>query len=144
MTPQPDQGALRASDADRERTVSQLRSHAADGRLEAAELEDRVGTALRARTLAELEAVVADLPAAPRPRRQRRDRRGAKALDEHVRTFVAVQVLLVAIWALTGFGYFWVIWPMMGWGIGLVAHARCARRRSRGVRSTDQVLALRG
>jgi hypothetical protein len=45
-----------------------------------------------------------------------------------------VQLLLIAIWALSGFGYFWVIWPMMGWGIGLVAHASCARRRPRGSR----------
>jgi hypothetical protein len=29
--------------------------------------------------------------------------------------------LLLGIWALTGMGYFWPIWPMMGWGIGLAA-----------------------
>ena len=31
--------------------------------------------------------------------------------------------LLVVIWALTGAGYFWPIWPMLGWGIGVLSHA---------------------
>jgi hypothetical protein len=26
-------------------------------------------------------------------------------------------VLLVSIWVLTGAGYFWPVWPMLGWGI---------------------------
>jgi hypothetical protein len=33
--------------------------------------------------------------------------------------FVLVNILLVAIWASTGRGYFWPIWPFLGWGIGL-------------------------
>jgi hypothetical protein len=31
--------------------------------------------------------------------------------------------LLVLIWASTSAGYFWPIWPMAGWGIGVVMHA---------------------
>ena len=34
-------------------------------------------------------------------------------------TYLAVSALLVAIWALTGAGYFWPIWPMLGWGVGV-------------------------
>jgi len=30
---------------------------------------------------------------------------------------------LVAIWAVTGRGLFWPIFPMLGWGIGLGLHA---------------------
>ena len=30
---------------------------------------------------------------------------------------------LVLIWAFVSTGYFWPIWPILGWGIGLVAHA---------------------
>jgi hypothetical protein len=33
-----------------------------------------------------------------------------------------VMVLLVVIWAVTGAGYFWPVWPMLGWGIGLFSH----------------------
>jgi hypothetical protein len=31
--------------------------------------------------------------------------------------------MLIAIWAASGFGYFWPIWPLMGWGIGMAKHA---------------------
>lgn len=41
----------------------------------------------------------------------------------HVLTYVLVNLLLVAIWALSGRGYFWPGWSMAGWGIGLAFHA---------------------
>ena len=53
---------LRASDNDREEIVDRLRRASAEGRLAAHELEHRVTTALKARTYAELDATVADLP----------------------------------------------------------------------------------
>jgi hypothetical protein len=58
---------LRASDAERERTVAQLRGHAAAGRLTVEELDERSERAYSARTLSDLAALVADLPAAPTP-----------------------------------------------------------------------------
>ncbi|HMJ95105.1 MAG TPA: DUF1707 domain-containing protein [Thermoleophilaceae bacterium] len=117
---------LLASDADREVVAERLRGAAGEGRLTPAELEERLEGAFSARTDAELEPLVADLPAARRPPRPR-DR-------THERTYFAVMALLVAIWALTGMGYFWPIWPMLGWGIGVLADAgrlgRPCRRRS--------------
>jgi len=121
---------LRVSDADRDRVAERLRGAAGEGRLTADELEERLERALSARTDAELEPLVADLPRpAPRERRPRR------AWDsEHVRAYVSVSVMLVAIWALTGAGYFWPVWPILGWGIGVLADAgrlgRPCRRRS--------------
>jgi hypothetical protein len=56
---------LRASDSDRERTVEVLRSAAADGRLTADELEERVSTAYAARTTRELDQLTADVSPAP-------------------------------------------------------------------------------
>jgi 2TM domain len=41
----------------------------------------------------------------------------------HAVLYVVVNILLVAIWALTGGGEFWPIWAIGGWGIGLAAHA---------------------
>ena len=35
----------------------------------------------------------------------------------------AVNLGLVLIWALSGGGYFWPIWVIVGWGIGLGVHA---------------------
>jgi hypothetical protein len=127
---------LRAADADRERVAERLRTAAGEGRLSADELEQRVEAALGARTYAELDALVADLPP-PQPEGERPPRR-RPALGERpqLRAFLAISVLLVAIWALTGAGYFWPVWPILGWGffvIGPVA-GRCAatagRRRS--------------
>ncbi len=41
----------------------------------------------------------------------------------HVAIYVIVNALLVVIWAATGSGYFWPIWPIAGWGIGLAFNA---------------------
>jgi len=41
----------------------------------------------------------------------------------HLLAYVAVNALLVAIWAITGAGFFWPIFPIMGWGIGVAFHA---------------------
>jgi hypothetical protein len=118
---------LLASDADRERIAERLRAATAEGRLTSEELEERLERAFSARRDAELEPLVADLPA-PRGEPRPRDR-------SHERAYLATMLLLVAIWALTGAGYFWPIWPMLGWGIGVVADTggrlgRPCRRRS--------------
>jgi hypothetical protein len=65
--------ALRASDSDREQIAERLRQATAEGRLQTDELEQRLGTALSARTYGELEPLVADLPEPPAapPRRSR-------------------------------------------------------------------------
>lgn len=53
---------MRASHADRDRVVDVLRVAAGDGLLTAAELDERLETALSARTVSELTALTADLP----------------------------------------------------------------------------------
>jgi uncharacterized protein DUF1707 len=55
---------IRASDAERERTVGLLRDAAAEGRLNFEELADRIGAAQVARERGELERLTADLPVA--------------------------------------------------------------------------------
>jgi hypothetical protein len=59
--------ALRASDADRERTVALLRDHAVEGRLTLEEFTDRMSAAYLARTNAELEELAGDLPSPQAP-----------------------------------------------------------------------------
>jgi uncharacterized protein DUF1707/2TM domain-containing protein len=119
---------MRASDTERDAVVSDLRAHAADGRLGVDELDERVAAALAARTRADLEPLVADLP------RRRRAANGAarrRGFEQHLRTYLLVMGLLVAIWALTG-GCFWPVWPALGWGIGVASHWSAVRRRPRG------------
>ncbi|MFE2970176.1 DUF1707 domain-containing protein [Streptomyces sp. NPDC059340] len=61
---------LLASDAERERAVAQLQHHYAVGRLTMPELESRVVVAYRARTRADLDALLKDLPGEPERRLQ--------------------------------------------------------------------------
>ncbi|MEU6821738.1 DUF1707 domain-containing protein [Streptomyces atriruber] len=58
---------LRASDADRDRTADILREALAEGRLTAEEHSERIDGVYRAKTMAELEPLVRDLPAAHEP-----------------------------------------------------------------------------
>ncbi len=41
----------------------------------------------------------------------------------HLGIYLLVNTMLIVIWAATGAGYFWPIWPIAGWAIGLVGHA---------------------
>jgi hypothetical protein len=107
---------LRVSDGDRDRVVEELRAHAADGRLTIEELEDRVQRALAARTAGEVAELTHDLPERPAARSPRRSWRARP----EVQTYLAVMALLVAIWALAGAGYFWPVWPAVGWGFFLL------------------------
>ncbi|MFG2761610.1 DUF1707 domain-containing protein [Streptomyces wuyuanensis] len=61
-------GAIRASDADRDRTADILREALAEGRLDAEEHAERIDAVYRAKTVGELEPIVRDLPASRPPR----------------------------------------------------------------------------
>ncbi len=54
--------SIRCSDADRERTVATLRDEATAGRITTEELSARLDKAFAAKTLGDLQALVADLP----------------------------------------------------------------------------------
>ncbi len=41
----------------------------------------------------------------------------------HLVAYVVVNAMLIGIWAVTGAGYFWPIWVLLGWGVGLVLNA---------------------
>jgi hypothetical protein len=128
---------IRASDAEREQVAIVLRDHAGEGRLDVDELDDRVRRAYAARTRADLEALTSDLPApVAKPRPLERTRERASRLPELFGSYAGVMVLLVVIWAVTGAGYFWPMWPAIGWGLALLTggghhyrHRRPHRRR---------------
>jgi class 3 adenylate cyclase len=115
--------SLRASDADRERVAKLLRDHYGAGRLSDDDLSERSEAVYRARTTSELEALTADLPSAREHSRGRR--RGAleTSVRIHLTTYILVNLLLIGIWAASGGGYFWPIWPILGWGVGVGCHA---------------------
>ncbi len=124
---------LRASDAEREEAVALLREHAGSGRLEVAELSDRVDAVYAARTRAEVGGSLRDLPAiAPPGRREAVRARDRHEFFGHLRSYVLVNLLLVALWAATGADYFWPLWPLLGWGVGIASHGRQALGASAG------------
>jgi eukaryotic-like serine/threonine-protein kinase len=60
----------------------------------------------------------------------------------HLTLYPLVNVLLIGIWAASGGGYFWPVWPILGWGIGLAAHGaplvgRAGRRSPRPAQQTE-------
>ena len=124
----PEPYDIRTSDAEREAVAEALRVHAGAGRLQTDELEERLERAYAAQTRADLVPLLADLPQAqpqtppPAPRAARR-----RPLPFHVRKMIAIGVLLVAIWALSGAGYFWPIWPIAGMAFPLLAGRRAWR-----------------
>jgi Domain of unknown function (DUF1707) len=113
--------STRAADADRERIVERLHAAAVEGRLNADELEARLEAALSASTYLELDQVVADLPAQTAAM-------GSARRPPQLGAFAATSILLLAIWALTGMGYFWPVWPILGWGLFVVPGALAGGR----------------
>jgi hypothetical protein len=91
-----DHGRLRASHADRERTVEVLKTAFVQGRLDRDEFDVRVGQALGARTLADLAAVTVDLPAGlPEPARVR----GQQPVLRSGRVIGVATALYAGVWA---------------------------------------------
>ena len=116
---------LRASDAERERVAQLLRDSAADGRLDMDELDERLESAYAARTFGELRALTRDLPVvAPQPTLPERSGRRAPVPA----TFIWISALLITIWAVTGAGYFWPVWPMLWFAFATLKHRRIRRR----------------
>ena len=47
----------------------------------------------------------------------------------HLLAYVCVNAFVLAIWAATGSSFFWPMFPILGWGIGLVFHGWDAYRQ---------------
>jgi len=136
----------RASDADRERVAEVLRRHCGDGRLSLDELSERLGEVYAARTLGQLRSsdgplrelpdlrppppVPLNRPARPTLDRTTGDHRG-RTLSEHVGAYALSCAVLVAVWALTGAGYFWPAWVIGVWGFAVAGHVAAATRAQR-------------
>ncbi|MFV8054177.1 DUF1707 domain-containing protein [Mycobacterium sp. 48b] len=122
----------RAGDRERERTANDLGQALTQGYLAMPEYEERLQSAFRAQTADELRRLVADLPVnrlrRNDPRRHAAQQRAARlSVKIHLAGYVAGSLLMLGIWLAVGFGgggwYFWPVWPIMGWGIGVASHA---------------------
>lgn len=106
--PAPPAGPIRVGDADRELAVEALRAHASAGRLDADELSERLDRAFAAKYAADLDAVLAELPAAPASDRER-----PRHAPPRIGAFPVAVAVLVAVAAITGAWWLlWLIWPL--------------------------------
>lgn len=122
---------IRAGDRERERTATDLGRALAQGYLPMTEYEDRLGRAFAANSTGELDTLVADLPVA-RLRHNDPGRRAAQiraarlSVRIHLAAYLAGSLLMLGIWLAVGLGgrgwYFWPVWPIAGWGIGVASH----------------------
>jgi hypothetical protein len=119
--------SLRASDADRDAVAERLRQAAVEGRLEPHELEERLHIALRARTYAELDGLVGDLPR----RTPVRSRPAAPSAALVLAMAVRLVILLVVVSALLVAFAVTAAWWLLGIIVWLSVRAgrgTCARR----------------
>jgi len=127
---------LRAGDEDRDRVVGVLREAFAEGRLDQAEFEDRLGRAQIAKTYADLAPLTADLPPSdivgsksptlePDDQTLEQDRKERREIKSAWASWLGVGVLVNIIWFATWMGsgpapYYWPIWVIGPWGGGML------------------------
>ena len=104
----PERSGVRATDADRQRTIERLRTAAGEGAIDLDELEQRIATAWQARTMTDLDGVTHDLPAPVAPSVPPAPQKGRSlALEDdgfrgHLTVYCLVIGMLVVIWLLGG------------------------------------------
>ncbi|HTP14900.1 MAG TPA: DUF1707 domain-containing protein [Streptosporangiaceae bacterium] len=134
---------IRVSDDDRDRAAALLREHHAAGRLDAEEFDERLDRALAAKTTGDIEELLSDLPAIdlyrlPDAGLQRRRGplpgsssalaalRDQGGMAQHGRfspawraawgSWFTVTLVLVVVWAISGFGAPWFLFVAGPWG----------------------------
>jgi hypothetical protein len=142
---------IRASDADRDRTAALLREHHAAGRLTTDEFNERLDKAYAAKTLGELDELLADLPGIDlyqlpdaSLRRTRRGTHGNPPLPWMMApgaawraawgSWLSVSLVAFLVWLLSGHpGNLWFLWVAGPYGLILLGRwiSGDAPRRSR-------------
>jgi hypothetical protein len=133
----PGRDAMRAADEDRQKVAERLHAALNEGRLTLAEYDDRLRTAYAAKTYADLDALLSDLPnrtgtvAVPSVQRPMpkppvdRNRRLPLALMILWTVWggiVGVNVVIwLLVWLTTGWTYPWPIWVAGPTGAALLA-----------------------
>jgi len=128
----------RVSTTEREQAAEMLADAAAAGYLTTDEFSERASTAYGAVTRQELDRVTAEIPPEWLRARERSRQRAERAVADqaaarrHLAAYVAGSALMIAIWLAvglaTGAWYPWPIWPILGWGFGVIHHTKPLRR----------------
>jgi DUF1707 SHOCT-like domain len=116
---------LRVSDAERAAVADRLAQHYGDGRLDQAELDDRLGRAMSAKTRADLDSLLADLPdagpAGPPPGGSRPPAVAPPRPPRPRRRILPVVLVVLLVWLgwhlLLGWGPWAWMWPGAWFGL---------------------------
>ncbi|QBI55238.1 DUF1707 SHOCT-like domain-containing protein [Streptomonospora litoralis] len=113
---------MRAADSDRDACAERLAAALRDGRLDLDEYQERLSTAIQAKTMGELWPLTRDLPEPPAvpETAEPADRRGQARAEwrerlEPWRGLAAISVILVGIWGVTSIIHAepLLFWPMI-------------------------------
>ena len=144
---------VRAGDRERDRTAALLGQAFTEGYLALNKYEERLQMAFAAPTTDALRALTADLPVAALRRNDPRRRAAQQAalrrsVQIHLGGYAAMVAIVLTVWLAVGVTagewYFWPIWPILGAGIGVVAHAVTARSARPGSHSGSALTGLAG
>jgi hypothetical protein len=117
---------MRVSDAERAEVADELAQHYADGRLDQAELDERLTRTMSAKTRADLTGITDDLPEAgarpaartsARPARSRAVPPARRARPQWPRVLLIVLLITVVATTWHGLVSFWP-WSWFGFGFG--------------------------
>jgi Domain of unknown function (DUF1707) len=111
---------MRVSDAERAEVADQLAQHYGDGRLDQAELDERLGRAMSAKTQADLAGITADLPhldARTAPARGTSAHAPApRSLTGRPRSRL-LPIVLILLVVVTAWHGLWLPWAWFGGGL---------------------------
>lgn len=134
---------LRLSDREREAVADFLLAQSTEGRLSLLEYEDRLDQVYKAKIRADLVGVGEGLPlptagratssSAPTVRPSSSPARapngGNPSFAVHFRLWLIFSIFFTLIYLVTDAGgYFWPIWPILGWGVGVASHGASCKR----------------
>jgi hypothetical protein len=112
---------LRAADADRETVAEKLRSEHLAGRIDTEELQERIERCYAAKTYADLDALLEDLPAEERSTRERTGRRRAPRVGQLPVLPLLILALALShgrvLWLAVPLAFFFFIRPLRWYGM---------------------------
>jgi len=122
---------LRVSDAERQAVADRLAEHFADGRLDQAEFDERVGRAMNAKTRADLAGLFDDLPETGAPAMPERPRRRRRYPILTVALLVLITVAAAHAVAAVTVPWVWIglLAVVLLFATGTIGHSRSSQDR---------------